>query len=240
MSKATRLHVVLGIAALTGAMVLAAAAPATATTRPRPHVTVTAQPAKLWADGIAKSRLTIKAQFFGRIPDRNAVVTLTAQDNPTGACGALRATTGRTNRDGIFQTSYRTSLVSGFCVVTANVGKGKGSVTIDQRSPLAKVPYVVKLATQSSKVTANGTATTSLTVTVTNGSAGVSGDPVLVTGISGRPGSCGVVALGSTSTSSSGGVTAVYTASNVRGSCQLKATEALSGASSNAVTIQQT
>jgi hypothetical protein len=64
-------------------------------------------------------------------------------------------------------------------------------------------------------------------------------NPVLITSISGKSGSCGVVAVGSSATSSSGQLTAVYTTSDVKGSCLLSATEAFSGSSSGAITINQ-
>jgi hypothetical protein len=147
--------------------------------------------------------------------------------------------TGSTGRNGIFQTTYRTTLVSGFCTITATVGKSKGSVMIDQESPLAKTPYVIGFVASSTKLSANGTSTTTATATVTNDGKAVSADPVIVTSVASSNGSCGAVVLGSATTNSSGQATAVYTSSTVKGTCQLKATEAFSGSSSGAVVIQQ-
>jgi hypothetical protein len=201
-------------------------------------VTVTAQPSKITANGLSRSRITVKV-LLGKRADAYATVKFTATEDAKGSCGRLAHFQGRTNRQGIFETWYHSSVGVGFCTISAAVGRGHGAITIDQKSPLAKVPYLITMVAKSTNLKANGSATTTITATVTNGSASVSADPVLITSTSLTPGSCGSVALGSASTSSNGQVTAVYTTSTVQGNCKLVATEAFSGSSSGAVTIQQ-
>lgn len=240
MSRTKCLGALLGSTALLGVTVLTVATPAYASTKHAvvPSVSVTAQPAKVIANGLSRSRIEVKVKL-GKRADGYATVKLSETRDAKGSCGRLDHFWGRTNRDGILWLSYHSSAGVGFCTIGATVGKGYGSASIDQTSPFAKVPYLITLAATSTQVSANGSATTTLTATVTNGGAAVSGDPVLVTSVASKSGSCGLVALGSSSTNSSGQLTAVYTASSVQGSCKLVATEAFSGSSSGELTIQQ-
>jgi hypothetical protein len=240
MSRAKCFGALLGSAALVGVTVLTTVTPAYASAKHavRPSVSVTAQPAKVTANGLSRSRVDVKVKL-GKKADAYASVKLSETRDAKGSCGRLDHFQGRTNRDGILQLWYNSSTRVGFCKIGAAVGKGTGSVSIDQMSPFAKVPYLITLAAQSTQLSANGSATTTLTASVTNGGAAVSGDPVLLASVASKSGSCGLVALGSASTNSSGQVTAVYTASSVQGSCKFHAIEAFSGSSSGEITIQQ-
>lgn len=241
MSRTKCMSVLLGGVTLASMTALATVTPAYASSKHhaiRPSVSITAQPAKVNADGLSKSQITVKV-LLGKKPDAYASVKISASEDAKGSCGRLAHLQGRTDRKGIFQESYRSSLGVGFCTISAAVGKGKGSISIDQKNPFAKVKYLITLAAKSTSLSADGSATTTLTATVTNHGTAVSADPVLISSASLKAGSCGVVALGSSSTNSSGQLTAVYTTSDVKGSCQLSATEAISGSSSGALTITQ-
>jgi hypothetical protein len=211
-------------------------APAASAARTTPTVTVAAAQARIKADGQSTSRITVKVRN-GRTVVRDAKVALTLSATPLASCGSLATLSGRTNRNGIFQTTYRSSTTTGFCTTTATIGTSKGSVVIVQTNPLAASPDSVTLSTKSTKISRDQVI--GLAITVQNGGAPAANDPVMITETAGQPAACGALDPDETTTDASGQLTVLYYGSNVAGNCQLRAIESVSGASSNALVIQQ-
>jgi hypothetical protein len=229
----------MALALLGGAVTLGAAtlvAPAADAARTTPAVTVGVAHAELKADGTSTSKITVKVRI-GRVPDRNAQVTFALSGSPSASCGKLAVVTTKTNRSGIAQTVYRTSATVGFCTATATVGTSKGTIVIDQTSPTVTAPYSVTLAARSSKIQRDEIEP--LTITVENGGAPVVSDLIRMTETPLQAGACGSIGPSNMTTNAAGQVTVRYYGSNKTGSCQLEVSEAMSGATSNAVVIQQ-
>jgi hypothetical protein len=234
MSRTPFLRVLVAGAAAAGAMMLAG--PEVFATAKTQSVVVVAAHAKVAANSVSTSRITVKVHV-GRSTARNVAVRFTLAGSPAASCGALSITAGRTNRSGILQSTYRTSSSPGFCTASAAVGRATGGITIVQTSPAVPTPYAVTLTPKSDGVYPN--AVTFLRVTVASDATPVSADPVMITEVPLEPGACGTLSPGSMTTNADGQVTVAYTASSAVGKCQLDAAEALSGSTSNRVVVWQ-
>ncbi len=226
--------VLTGVAALATAGSIGVSAAGAA--RPAPKVSVAATPSSLKADGTSTSRIVVKIRVGAR-PERNALVTLTLTATTAGACGSLSASSGHTNRSGIFATTYKSSTTSGFCSISAAVGTRSAATTIDQTSTVPSAKDSIALAAQSTTLGAG--ASTMLTVHVDNAGTPVSSDPVTITATPLEPGACGTIIMGATTTDSNGQVTASYQAPSTAGICNVRAAEANTGAKSNVVVIHE-
>jgi hypothetical protein len=111
------------------------------------------------------------------------------------------------------------------------------NVIIDAFGYFAPPPPAVHVVASSASVPADGTSTSALTVTVTNGSGVAFDDPVSLTTTPNVIGACGV-ATAAGSTDASGQVTSTYTASTTAGTCTITATEANGGVSGSTVITQ--
>jgi hypothetical protein len=111
------------------------------------------------------------------------------------------------------------------------------NVIIDAFGYFAPPPPAVRVVASPASVPANGTSTSALTVTVTNGSGVAFDDPVSLTTTPNVIGACGV-ATAAGSTDASGQVTSTYTASTTAGTCTITATEANGGVSGSTVITQ--
>ena len=241
--KTRSLGLTLGALAIAAAPVVLAVPAGAAGHTPRLAVKVAVHPRVLLADGKATARVLVFLRHGGRA-DAKASVTLTSADTPSGggSCGTLTATSGTTRRDGVFSTTYTASSVVGFCTITATSGTATGSVTLDQRDPTlatAGTRYRIRGTANPTRIAPNGTSTSTITFTVTNGATAVANDAIWVSSASLGHRACGTVSLSSPTTGSNGQVTATYTSSTSRGICLLRATEAATARSSNPVLIRQ-
>lgn len=203
---------------------------------------IRAHPERVLANGTATTHITVKL-FHGHIA-RHAAVALTTADTPSGggSCGTLTATSGTTGRNGMFRTTYTSSLVVGFCTVTVTSGAATASTTIDQIDPVlaaASTRYSISATVKPRHLKADGKSATTATITVTNGSLPVAGDAIFVGERSLRANACGTIALSSPTTDALGQVTVTYTASTTAGGCFLRAQEAQTGAATGGVVIHQ-
>lgn len=231
-------HTVRRAGAVTALAVAVASGPALAgASFAAPHkslsATISAHPQAILADGKSTTRISVKL-FHGHAA-RKAALTLATADTPSGggSCGTLKATSGTTGRNGMFRTTYTSSSVVGFCTITATSGSATASVTIDQLDPTlaaASTRYTLTAAAKPAHVKADGTSTSTVTITVLNGSTPVAGDAVVVGERALQPKACGAIVLGAATTDASGRVTATYTSSTSRGNCFLRAQEAATGA----------
>ncbi|HLK44440.1 MAG TPA: hypothetical protein VKT18_00565, partial [Acidimicrobiales bacterium] len=215
------LGLALGALAIAAAPVALAAPAGAAGHAPKLSVRVAVHPRVLLADGKDTARVLVFLRHGGRA-DAKATVTLATADTPSGggSCGTLAATSGTTRRDGVFSTTYTASSAVGFCTITATSGTAAGSVTLDQRDPTlaaAGTQYRVRGTASPTRIAPNGTSTSTITFTVTNGTTPVAGDAIWVSAFSLGHGTCGTVALASPTTGSNGQVTATYTSSTTRG-----------------------
>jgi hypothetical protein len=206
------------------------------------QLSVRAQGPVVLANGTATSKIIVKAQH-GKAA-RKAAITLTEAATPSAgtSCGNLSASSGTTGRNGTFSVTYTASSTVGFCTITAASGSATGSATVTQIDPTlaaAKTTYTIAASAKPSSLAANGTSTSTITLTVTNGSAAVTGDAVLVSERALKAGACGALAYGAPVTDSSGQDTVTYTSSTSRGNCVLRAFEASTGANSGAIVIHQ-
>jgi hypothetical protein len=203
------------------------------------HVTkvaVAAAPVDVAANGSSTTRITVHVRN-GIHPVRTTVA-LSLSSATSGACGSLGASSGRTNAGGTFATTYRSSSVSGFCTVAASAGQVNGSVIVDQTSPTVSSKNEIALGAKSTSLAPG--ATTTLTVSVSNGGSAVVGDVVDLTASPLEPGACGVLTQQAAATDANGIVTATYQSPSGKGGvCRLRAGEAQSGAKSNVVAIHE-
>ncbi len=237
----------LGVAALVAASALGAAPALAASPAHHPRWTreaIVAGHHRLLANGTATTRIFLK--LFG--PDQGArqPVTLSTSATPSGggSCGVLAASSGTTGRHGFFVTAYTASSTVGFCTITATSGALTATTTLVQLDPTlaaAGTAYHVQAAATPTRITADGTSTSTVTLSVQSATTPVAGDPIWVSEL-GRLGraTCGTVALSSLTTDASGQDTVTYTASSTPGRCVLRVTEAATGRSSRAVVVHQT
>jgi hypothetical protein len=199
--------------------------------------------ARVLANGTDTTRVFLK--HFG--PDHGASqsVALSTSATPSGggSCGTLKATSGTTGHHGFFATVYTASGTVGFCTITATSGALTTSTTVDQVDPTlaaAKTRYHVQAVATPTRIKADGLSTSTITLTVQNGTTPVAGDAIWLSGL-GRFGhsACGAIALSSPTTNASGQVTARYTSTTSPGHCVIRATEAATGRSSRVVVIHQ-
>jgi hypothetical protein len=234
-----------------GALAIAAApiafgSPAGASPAKHTHplaVSIGARHRWVLANGTSTSLIAVRLSHGFR--GASGSVTLTSADTPSGggSCGTLAASSGTTKHNGIFATKYTSSSVVGFCTITATSGTASASVTIDQINPTlyaAKTHYRVHASASVNHIAANGTSTSTITFTVTDGVTPVAGDALLASAAALPHRACGSLALGAATTDASGQITATYTSSTSRGICLLWATEAATGHTSNPVAIRQT
>jgi hypothetical protein len=112
------------------------------------------------------------------------------------------------------------------------------NIVIDAFGYFTPPPPAVRVVASPSSLSADGSSTSALTVTVTNGSGLVFDDAVTLTTTPSVAGSCGI-ASATGRTNASGQVTSTYTASVTAGSCTITATEA-NGGTTGTVVITQT
>ncbi len=238
----------LGVSALAIAAAPIALSGVAGASKNAPHRTlraaILAHPRWVLANGTASAKIVVRISK-GFAGSSGASVTLTTADTPSGggSCGTLGAASGTTGKHGFFTTSYTASSTVGFCTITATSGTATAAATIDQIDPTlyaAKTHYRVHGTASAHRIPGNGTSTSTITYTVTNGTTPIAGDALLVSSVSLGRGACGTTALSSPTTNASGQVTVTYTSSAARGLCLLWATEASTGHSSNGVLIFQT
>jgi len=165
-------------------------------------------------------------------------ITFYSADNSCGRVNAPASVT--TNSSGVATATYTASTTSKWCAVHAEIPSLKHPpVEIDQRtSPVPTgAPYTLALTASPTSVVANGTSTSTVTVTVHDSSANPVGkDSVLLT----TTPSCGTLFKVAPFTSEgTGQATATYTSSKTVGSCTVTGTEANTGTTSS-VSIKQT
>ncbi len=209
------------------------ALPASAHGHPHESVMASSHPSRVLADG--KSTTNIHVRILHQLSAPGAI-TLATADFPSGsgACGTLGATSGTASHHGRFSTTYTASSVVGFCTVTVTADSATTSFVIDQIDPTqaaADNHYTLTLATSAHSIKADGTSTSTITATVTNGATPVSGDPVNFVTRAVHAGSCGAIVTSGPSTDVNGVVTFTYTSSTHRGICLIRVREAATSAS---------
>jgi adhesin/invasin len=199
------------------------------------------------ANGTDKSNISVG--LFGSLRGTASAVTLTTTATPSGgtSCGTLGSLTkkhvwrGWHRLHGRLVATYEASSTVGFCTITATDGSFSASTTIDQVDPTlaaSHTRYTITSAASPTSIKADGASTSTVTLTVLNGSTPVAGDAIWVRTASGRPGVCGTAALSSPTTGANGQVTITYTASSKPGRCLITSTEASTARSASSVIAQ--
>jgi len=206
-------------------------------------VVVAAAPASVPADGHSTSTLTVTVTGPTGTPVSGDTVSFTVAGFPSSVCSTAPAN-GTTNASGVVTATYVAGSVVGFCTITAteSAKSATGTATVDQTTTPAPAnsPYVVTVVASPATIQANGSATSTITVTVKDTTAAaVAGDPVNLTTAAAPTGSCGTLSSTTGTTSAGGTVTETYTASKVGGVCTITAQEA-STAQSAPGTVTQT
>jgi adhesin/invasin len=150
------------------------------------------------------------------------------------ACGTLSPTSGTTTSLGVVNTTYTASTTTGKCTITASEANSGTSATFVIGQDV--VAHTIVVTANPQNVVANGTSTSALTVTVTDGVSGaaVSGAAVAFA----TSGTCGAISGSSSPSNASGQVTATYTSTAISGFCTVTASDASGG--SGKVRIDQT
>lgn len=201
---------------------------------PSAGVAVTADPTSLPADGASTSAITATATNSSGGPIFSDPINLTMSGSPSGACGSLNSTSGLTDANGQFKATYTSSQVVGSCTITATeANKGlSGSTSITQ----TLAPFGVALFPGQRTIRANGVSSTPVQASVRD----VAGNPVANDAVSfsmsGQPAAaCGTLTPSSATTDSNGHAQVIYIASKTAGFCNVVATEAMTGSSSQSV-----
>jgi adhesin/invasin len=161
-------------------------------------------------------------------------VTWTLTPSVAGACGTVTPTSMATNGSGVATTTYKASLVVGFCNVTGTeAGNGSSAVTTIAQKGTSTTTAITVTATPAS-IAANGTSTSTITATVTG--AGAANDPVAFTTVGAA---CGTLSSMFATTNASGVASVTYTSSTTAGACGIGAVEA-NGGKANATVVTQT
>lgn len=235
------------VATLTDGSVVTTAVPFTVTS-PAPAVgtSVTFSPstATLEANGTAQQVFTVTVTHDGTPVSGDAMTFATTGASTPGSCGTVDPTTATTQSNGTAVVVYTTSSTAGFCAIEgteADTGTSGFAYVTQTSGPVPAVADKVTVSANPASVTAETTATSTLTATVTDPSgAVVSGDEVEFTLSADPVGSCGTItSTNPTATNSAGQAQATYTASSVPGTCTVTATEGDTGGSGTA-TITQT
>jgi adhesin/invasin len=203
-------------------------------------VKVTANPARVPADGVTTSTVTVMVMSgaTGAAVANDLVVLTLAAGGPLPTCGTLSASSGTTNAAGLLSVTYTSSTTVGFCgvIATEPATVGQGASTITQTlNPPPPVPDTVTLAANPSSITADGLSTSTVTATVMSGPVTVGGDPVMFR-LNGP--ACGTLKSAMPSTDALGHATVTYTASTSVGFCNIVATEAMSASSASTTMTQ--
>lgn len=164
-------------------------------------------------------------------PVANDKVTIVGSGAPAAACGTFNTTSGTTNSSGEAFFFYTPSSTVGFCDITATEAATGGSSTgtVEQVSATPPSALAISVATDQTIIEANGTSTSTVTVSTTNGGIAYPNDPVEI-GTSGS--ACGTLANSDGNgnafavTNSNGTATVTYTSSSTSGICTIKAIEA--------------
>lgn len=190
-----------------------------------PGIMVTASPGSIPANGTSTSTVTATVTRNDGSPEANDPVGLFT----SGACGTLAATTGMTNSNGVFTTTYTSSTTVGACQITVEDSflNETGYANITQTG----LANGVTVSFSPAYIAGDGVSTSTLDATVVTEPAGnpVSGDSVTFT-LAGNPtAACGTLSSATAKTNSSGVASVTYTASTTAGFCTATATEANTG-----------
>jgi adhesin/invasin len=193
----------------------------------------------LLGDGSSTQVFTVRLTptvFGGSVADDT--VNFSVSGNPGAACGSVSPTSSNTGTGSTVSATYTSSITAGFCTVTATEATtgASGTALIDQTQNPAPTGNAVAVAAAPPFILANGSATSTITATVTNSSGPVAGDTVQFS-----PSGTGIGTLTASfgTTNGSGVATVTYTASTtLYATATVTATEANGGASGNATVDQ--
>jgi len=133
--------------------------------------------------------------------------------------------------------SFTLAPLNGAATDLFNSGGVPVNIVIDAFGFFSPPPPAVTITANPASLPADGTTTSVVTATVTNGSGVAFDDPVTLTTTPSVAGSCGI-ATAPGSTNAAGQVTSTYTASTTAGTCTIKATEANEDTSGTVIITQ--
>ncbi len=199
-------------------------------------VTVTPAAPSLAANGKTTQSITATVDNATPAPVAGDPVMFTLTPSVAGACGTLSSMTGTTNAAGQVVVTYTTSTTAGTCTISAeeaNEGHSGNTVVTQTASD------IVTVGANPSSIPANGTSTSTITVTdTTGGGAPVAG--VTIT-FSVTPGGGTFSSGGTCTTNASGTCSVVYISSTTAGFYTITGLETAGGTgSSGNVTVDQT
>jgi hypothetical protein len=154
-----------------------------------------------------------------------------------GQTTANNTVTAITDGSGVASgVSYTASDTSGACTVTATDTEGaNGTATVTQSS----TGPVVQVFAFPNVINADGTSTSRVVATVTNGGVSVgAGANVAFSDVAGTSGSCGSISSSPVKTNANGQATVTYTSSHVKGTCTITATD-IGNTTGSAVILQE-
>ena len=193
------------------------------------------------ANGADTTVITATVKTCSGAPAGGVPVTLTSVPSPPGACGLISLAPLFTDAIGHVNATYTASTVPGFCTIHAieGVSGSMAATTVVQTFSPRPPPATVLLTASPTTLVGNGTATSTMVITVTQGALGIAGDPINLVLRPGGPGSCGTIGPASGATDALGRAAATYTASATPGTCTVVVIEAGTGSGSS-ITITQT